>query len=51
MAHVTGGMLLFFPLTWNRYQLGLIQADNYSIALVLVVLSVIISKMPRGKEL
>ena len=37
MGHVSGGMLLFFPFSWEEYQLGLIQSDNYWITLTLVM--------------
>ncbi len=50
LKHVSGGLLLLFPLSWNRYQLGLVQADNYGIALVLVLLAVVVSKMSLGKD-
>lgn len=42
MGHVSGGMLLLFPFSWDGYQLGLVQCDDYRITLVLVVLAVII---------
>jgi hypothetical protein len=42
LKHVSGGMLLLFPLSWEEYQLGLIQCDDYMITLVLVVLAVIV---------
>jgi hypothetical protein len=29
LGHVSGGMLLLFPVSWQEYQLGLIHADNY----------------------
>ena len=42
LKHVSCGMLLLFPFSWEEYQLGLIQCDDYMITLVLVVLAVIV---------
>ena len=39
LGHVSGGMLLFFPVSWHEYQLGLIYSDNYSVALILLFLA------------
>jgi len=34
MGHVSGGMLLLFPFSWNRYQLGLIHCDDCRVAVI-----------------
>jgi len=39
LKHVSGGMLMLFPFSWNEYQLGLIQSDNFNITLVILVLA------------
>jgi hypothetical protein len=39
LGHVSGGMLLFFPVSWQEYQLGLIHSDNYGVALILLFLA------------
>ncbi len=49
LIRLGGGLLFFFPFSWTGYQLGLIPVDNYSIALILVFISVIISKNPLRK--
>jgi hypothetical protein len=36
LGHVSGGMLLLFPVSWEEYQLGLIHADNSWVALILL---------------
>lgn len=43
MGHVSGGMRLLFPFIWHEYQLGLIQCDEYRIALIMVFLALLIS--------
>lgn len=50
LGHVSGGMLMLFPFSWQGYQLGLIQSDNYWITLVLVVMAVILFIFTREKE-
>ena len=41
LGHVSGGMLLLFPVSWQEYQLGLIQSDNYWAALILLFLAIV----------
>lgn len=36
MGHVSGGMLLLFPFSWDGHQLGLIQCDDCRITLILI---------------
>ena len=36
LGHVSGGMLLLFPVSWAEYQLGVIHSDNPWVALVLL---------------
>jgi hypothetical protein len=36
LGHVSGGMLLLFPVSWAEYQLGLIHSDNSGVALILL---------------
>ena len=35
VGHVSGGMLLLFPFSWHGWPLGLIQCDEYRIALIM----------------
>jgi hypothetical protein len=42
LGHVSGGMLLLFPVSWEEYQLGWIHADNYGVALILLCLAALI---------
>ncbi|MGC9445159.1 MAG: hypothetical protein ACP5E9_09580 [Candidatus Methanospirareceae archaeon] len=42
LGHVSGGMLLLFPVSWQGYQLGWIHCDDYSVALILLVLAIIL---------
>lgn len=42
MGHVSGGMLLLFPFSWDGYQLGLIQCDDYMITLILMIMTVVV---------
>jgi len=49
LIRLGGGLLFFFPFSWTGYQLEIIQIDNYSIALILVFISVIIIKNPLRK--
>jgi hypothetical protein len=49
MGHVSGGMPLLFPFSWEEYQLGLIQVDNYFITLVLMILAVIVYAATKNR--
>jgi hypothetical protein len=49
LGHVSGGMLLFFPVSWQEYQLGLIHADNYSVALILLVFAAFLFVLQNRK--
>lgn len=49
LGHVSGGMLMLFPLSWEGYQLGLIQSNNYWITLTLVMIAVILFIYQRKK--
>ncbi|MFP3909630.1 MAG: metal-dependent hydrolase [Archaeoglobaceae archaeon] len=51
LGHVSGGMLMLFPFSWQGYQLGLIQSDNYWITLVLVVVAVMLLYVQRKRDL
>ena len=42
LGHVSGGMLLLFPVSWAEYQLGLIHSDNYVVALLMLALAVLV---------
>jgi len=42
LMHVSGGMLLLFPFSWGRWQLRVIQCDNYYVALVALLLACVI---------
>ena len=50
MGHVSGGMLLLFPFSWEGYQLGLIQVDNYMVALVVVILAILVYIYARKED-
>lgn len=50
LGHVSGGMLMLFPLSWEGYQLGLIQSDNYWITLILVTLALVLFLFLSTKE-
>jgi hypothetical protein len=39
LMHVSGGMLLLFPFSWHGWQLGVIQCDNYYVALIALLLA------------
>ncbi len=47
MGHVSGGMLLLFPFSWNEYQLGLIHCDEYRVALIMSVLAILMYSITR----
>ncbi len=51
LGHVSGGMLMLFPFSWQGYQLGLIQSDNYWITLVLVALALILLLFTKRKRI
>ena len=42
MGHVSGGMLLLFPFSWHGWQLGVIQCDDYYVALVALLLACVV---------
>jgi hypothetical protein len=42
LEHVSGGMLLFFPISWQEYQLGVIHSHDYRVALVLLCLAALV---------
>lgn len=42
LMHVSGGMLLLFPFSWRAWQLGVIQCDNYYVALIALLLACLI---------
>ena len=42
LMHVSGGMLLLFPFSWHGWQLGVIQCDNYYVALVALLLACVV---------
>ena len=42
LMHVSGGMLLLFPFSWGKWQLGVIQCDNYYVALIALLLACVI---------
>ena len=53
LMHVSGGMLLLFPFSWGKWQLRVIQCDNYYVALIALLLACIIyivSRYYTGKE-
>jgi len=53
LMHVSGGMLLLFPFSWGKWQLGVIQCDNYYVALIALLLACviyIISKYYKREE-
>ena len=42
LMHVSGGMLMLFPFSWHGWQLGVIQCDNYYVALVALLLACVV---------
>ena len=42
LMHVSGGMLLLFPFSWGRWQLRVIQCDNYYVALIALLLACVV---------
>lgn len=50
LGHVSGGMRLFFPFSWQEYQWGLIHCDDYRITVILVVLALIIFTIQNRKR-
>lgn len=38
LGHVSGGMLMLFPLSWGTYQLGLIGCEDFKITMAMLVL-------------
>ncbi len=42
LVHVSGGIRLFFPLSWQGYHLSVIRADDYWVTVVAVLLSLFI---------
>jgi hypothetical protein len=50
LGHVSGGMLLLFPVSWQEYQLGWIHADNSWVALVLLGLATLIYGFQNRKR-
>lgn len=53
LMHVSGGILLLFPFSWDKWQLRLIQCDNYYVALIALLLACvvyIISKYYTSKD-
>ena len=47
LIHVSGGMLLLFPFSWHGWQLGVIQCDNYYVAVVALLLACVIYIISR----
>jgi len=50
LMHVSGGMLLLFPFSWGKWQLGVIQCDNYYVALVALLLACVIYIISNKRE-
>jgi len=50
LGHVSGGMLLLFPVSWQEYQLGWIHADNSWVALILLCLATLIYVLQNRKR-
>lgn len=51
LGHVSGGMLMLFPFSWEGYQLGLIQSDNYWITAILVTLALVLFLSIKEKRI
>lgn len=47
LKHVAGGMLLLFPFSWQGYQVGLFQSDNYWTCLVALILASVVLIITR----
>ena len=50
LMHVSGGMLLLFPFSWGKWQLGVIQCDNYYVALIALLLACVIYIISNKRE-
>lgn len=42
LGHVSGGMLMLFPFSWNEYQLGVINSGDYNITVVVLAVAVVL---------
>jgi len=49
LGHVSGGMLLLVPVSWQEYQLGWIHSDDYSVALILLCLATLVYVLQNSK--
>ena len=47
LMHVSGGMLFLFPFSWHGWQLGVVQCDNYYVALVALLLACVVYIISR----
>ncbi len=53
MGHVEGGIHLLFPFSWDTYQLGIIQCDEWRLTVVLVVVALgifLVERYMHSKE-
>jgi hypothetical protein len=50
LGHVSGGVLLLFPVSWAEYQLVVIHADNSWVALILLCLAALVHVLQNRKR-
>ncbi len=54
LVHVSGGMMLLFPLSWDEWQIYLIRSDNYWVTVVTLFCSLcfyLLYEMDKKKKL
>lgn len=49
LRHVSGGMLMLFPFSWGRYQLGLIGCEDFKITLAILVLVLVVEMVKHSR--
>lgn len=42
LINLIGGMPLFFPLSWEQFEWGIIPADDYNFTLIIIVVALIV---------
>jgi len=53
LVHVSGGMKVFFPLSWNEYQIYIMRSEDYLMTIVALVAAFIvyIYYLKKGKNI
>ena len=42
LVHVTGGMKLFYPISWKEWQIYIIRSDEYLITVITIFLTILV---------